>query len=424
MSPSTLRRPDFIESNRTPVWVVITGNVRSGKEFRRMFEQVTELRKTGCIDGIRFVTWKGELEQAPGLEEALVGAGVSILCVEPPIPAPGVHPLFHGYVYHQRKALHFALRSLPPDAFVLKARTDFAEERFDSMVATLFQQPTAELRVGISSPILDTRLFTYDARPDHLFYWDDIVFSGMRNDLLKFNNFDLTCDFIYPGHVSCAEIRLFSPLFLKHYPVLAWFFENVHGEGFARLLKLWLSTAEPPPLPALVNNILASYFHILSRYLILPKSDQPVGVPIHLGSFFTPDSDLGVIDFRSPWNSHKLVSQYLLDRLRSNEEFNDFNLAAVASLMRRMDSDVESRGALPVAMNEELAEFSRFAEHYGTAPIISQEQLISPVAEGPHVHGRFLEHVELPEKRRPSRWEQKKLGARKKLGNWILERLL
>ena len=424
MSPVSLSRPVFLAADRTPVWVVITGNVRSGREFRRMFEQATELREKGCIDGIRFVTWKGELEQAPGLEKALVGAGVSILTVEPPTPAPKIHPLFHGYVYHQRKALHFALQSLPPEAYVLKARTDFAEERFDSMVATLFSNPATKLQVKISSPILETRLFTYDARPDHLFYWDDIVFSGMRNDLLKLNNFDLTCDFVQPGHVPCAEIRLFSPLFLKHYPVLAWFFENIHGEGFARLLQLWLASAEPLPLPALIQIILASYFHILSRYVILPVSDGSASHPIRLGSFFTPNSDLGLIDFSSPWPSHKLVSQCLLDRLLGDEPFEDPNLAAVATLMRRMDGDVSSRGAIPSGFEAELDGLRRFAKHYGTDPITSQASLILPVATGPHCHGRFLEHVQLPEKRHLSRWQQRKQGARKRLGNWILDRLL
>lgn len=424
MSQPSPLRPGFLAANRTPVWVVITGNVRSGREFRRMFEQATELRAKGCIDGIRFVTWKGELEQAPGLERALVGAGVSILTVEPPAPAPKIHPLFHGYVYHQRKALHYALQSLPSEAFILKARTDFAEERFDSMVEALFQQPTAELRVRISSPILDSRLFTYDARPDHLFYWDDIVFSGMRNDLLKLNNFELTCDFIHPGHVSCAETRLFSPLFLAHYPVLAWFFENVRGESFARLLTVWLSASEPLPLPTLAKTILASYFHILSRYLILPKSNPAINFPIHLGSFFTPNYDLGVIDFPSPWASHKLVSQYLLDRLLCDEEFEDANLASIVALMRRMDSEVQSRGAISSGFEAELGEFKRFTAHYGIETIVAQAHLITATSTSSHNHGRFLEKVQLPEKRQLSRWQQKKLGAKKQLGNWVLKKLL
>ncbi|NJM39144.1 MAG: hypothetical protein HC845_15545, partial [Akkermansiaceae bacterium] len=81
------------------------------------------------------------------------------------------------------------------------------------MAATLFGDSSLTLGVDIPSPILRTRLFSYDARPDYFFYWDDIVFSGMRDDLMQLNNFDISCDFIQPGHFSPAESRLFAPTF-------------------------------------------------------------------------------------------------------------------------------------------------------------------------------------------------------------------
>ncbi len=389
-----------------------------------MFGQALELREKGLVEGIRFVTWLGELEQAPGLEQALTEAGVSILTVEPPRPDPRVHPLFHGYVYHQRKALHFALRSLPQDCFVLKARTDFAEERFDSMVATLFATPGMILEVDIPSPVISTRLFSYDARPDHLFYWDDIVFSGMRDDLLKFNNFDLTCEFIYPGHVSCAEIRLFSPLFLQHYPVLAWFFENINGERFAQTLQRWLSSGGSTPMPTLLKDILASYFHILSRYVLLPKSDGSLDFPITLETFFTANSELEVIAFSHPWASHKLISKRLLDRLIGPEEFEEPNLAAIVSAMRKMDTDLSLRGTLSSTFDHDLREFVEFAGHFEINPLVFQNHLIPARQKQPCDSTEFLNAVELPEKRHLSRWQQRKLGARTKAANWVLQKLL
>lgn len=424
MSSPTQCRPDFIASNQIPVWVVITGNVRSGREFRRMFGQAVELRHKGLIDGIRFVTWQGELEQARGLETALTDSGISIITIEPPKSDPRVHPLFHGYVYHQRKSLHFALQSLPENCYVLKARTDFAEERFESMVATLFAAPDTCLRVTLPFPVISTRLFSYDARSDYLFYWDDIVFCGMRNDLLKFNNFDLSCEFIYPGHNPCAETRLFSQLFLNSYPIIRWFFENIHGERFARLLQVWLTSSESVPMPALVRDILASYLHILSRYVILPKSDHSLIFPISLRTYFLPNDGIGLKEFAHPWRSHKLVNQCLLDRLRTDEDFSDPNLASVVATIRKMDHDVDARGAITPGFEAELDEFRNFSARFDICPFVSQAQLIPATEKGSCNPGQFLEHVELPEKRHLSRWQQRKQGARKRAAHWLLGKFL
>ncbi len=424
MSVAVLTRPDFLKASQIPIWVVITGNVRSGKEFRRMFGQALELREKGLVDGIRFVTWQGELEQAPGLEHALTRAGISILTIAPPRPDPKVHPLFHGYVYHQRKCLQFGLRSLPQDCFVLKARTDFAEERFDAMVATLFGTPGLSLQVEIASPVIGTRLFSYDVRPDYLFYWDDIVFSGLRDDLLKVNNFDLGYQFIHPGHISCAETQLFSPLFLRHYPVLAWFFENVHGESFSQILQRWVSGGCASPLPALVMDILAAYFHILSRYVVLPQAAGSAAAPLTLGAFFTPCPELGVKRFSHPWASHKLVSQCLLERLRGPEAFADAHLAALAAAMRKMDADASTRGALSPTFEDDLRCFTTFGESLGIKPLIAQTQLIPAQVQEPFHAAEFLDAVELPEKRQLSRWQQRQKGARTKAATWVLQKLL
>lgn len=417
-------RPTFLVAHAIPVWVVITGNVRSGREFRQIFKQALELRESGEVDGIRFVTWKGELEQAPGLEMVLVNAGVSILIVDPPSPAPKIHPLFHGYVYHQRKALHFGLQTLPSDCFVLKARTDFAAERFESMVKTLFGDPGFTLGVDIQSPIFRTRLFSYDVRPDYLFYWDDIVFSGMRDDLVQLNNFDVSCDFVQPGHISPPESRLYGPIFLKHYPILRWFSENIRGEEFASLLRKWTSSNASERLPILIIVILASYFHVISRYVALPKSDSLSGLPISLKSFFTSDPELGVIEFPKPWVSHKLINQCLSDRLRGREDFDDTNLAAIVDAMRQMDSVPDTRGALPPNLEQAQLELEEFSIRLGCRPLITQTQLISEQPTSLKKSESTLEDVKLPEKRHLSWWQQKKLGARRHAAEWLLRKIV
>ena len=251
-----MRRPKFTSDAKMPVWVVITGNVRSGKEFRRIFQQAGQLRDQGLIDGILFSTWQSDLDSAPGLEDALYAAGIQVIGLSPPPPDPKIHPLFHGYLYHQRKSLRFALDALPAGSYVLKARTDFAEERFNAMVDAIFGDSGVDLKTVPAQPVLESRLFTYDARPDYLFYWDDIVFSGSREDLIKLNNFDITSEVVFPGHLFSAECSLYAPLFLSHYPILRWFFENTDGEKFAGMIGKWISSGSREPLPDLVIRIL------------------------------------------------------------------------------------------------------------------------------------------------------------------------
>lgn len=420
----SLNRPKFLKSSGIPVWIVVTGNVRSGLEFRGIFSKILALRDLDLVDGIRFVTWHRELESTPGLEQTLVALGISILTIQEPVVEPKIHPLFHGFVYHQRKALHFALESLPENSYVLKARTDLAEERFDAMVEALFRNPSLDLEIGIPEPVLKTRLFSFDARPDYLFYWDDIVFSGLRNDLLRLNNFDLSSEFIYPSHVFPAECRLFAPLFLNHYPVLRWFFENIDGREFSQLLQLWISYDQEIPLPALVRNVLASYLHILSRYVLLPSAGSTFTLPIQLKNFFTESEKFCVKSFSHPWSSHKLYSQILLDCLLDSELFEDKELGKVTTMMRQMDYDVASRGAMPVKMEESLLELAAFAGRFGSHLFTPQTFLIPSAATNPLPSSSLLDSIVLPEKRQLSWWKQKTNGLRRSTANYLIRKLL
>ncbi|HEY5793207.1 MAG TPA: hypothetical protein VIS74_07905 [Chthoniobacterales bacterium] len=400
---------------------MITGNVRSGREFRGIFEQVFELRRQGLVDGILFATWRDELRKFPSLGKTLADQGVTTVAIEPPAALPAIHPLFHGYVLHQRKALHFALCSLPADCFVLKARTDFAEERFASMAQSLFREDSPSLRVNLPQPILQTRLFTFDARTDYFFYWDDIVFCGMRDDLLALNNFELSPEVIYPAQLFAAEMRLFAPLFLKHYPVLAWFFENVHGEKFGRALQRWAEAGDAVPLPVLAREILAAYFHILSRYLLLPEAAGELGGPLSLRQFFQDSPGRGVKRFPTPWPSHKLVSAAPMRSLAEGRDGDDVEMAELLTRLERLDSDPAARRELRADLESRSGELVEFGRRFG------EEISVCPVwripADSP-AESPGLGSLELPEKRFLSRWGQRKLGVRRNLARWVLKNIL
>lgn len=427
-------RPTFLRERNIPIWILITGNLRSGREFRKSIAQAIDLRTRGLVDAIRLVTWTGELQQAPGLENALVSAGISILTVDPPPPDPRIHPLFHSYTLYQRKQLHFGLQSLPPGVFVLKSRTDFSEQRFAAMTSALFTIDGADIATRIPSPILQSRIFTFDSRPDFLFYWDDIVFSGIREDLQKINNFDISFSLTHQDTKSCTEVRLFSPLFLNHYPLLQWFFENVDGRKFANLLHAWAASPTHVPLPCLAKEILASYLHILKNYLLLPTPEHRPAAPsstsslpatITLKSFISPNPDLGVSSFSHPWPSHKLIDASLLDWLAADRPSHDPILHDILTRIRQMDDDPQSRGTVPSAFTPSIDDFTRFAQSFNISLLKPQSVLIPAQSASPaQSSADFLENIPMPEKRHLPRWKQKSNALRKHLASYLLRKCL
>ncbi|NJM37490.1 MAG: hypothetical protein HC845_06285, partial [Akkermansiaceae bacterium] len=202
------------------------------------------------------------------------------------------------------------------------------------------------------------------------------------------------------------------------------FTENIRGEEFARLLHVWSSTVASEPLPTLITGILASYFHVLSRYVVLPHYGSALRQPISLKSFFTPNSELGVMEFSKPWASHKLFNQCLPDRLRERENFEDKNLATIADAMRQMDSETESRGILPSDFEKAKRELKDFSTRFGCDVLISQAHLISEKTVDLKKIEKSLEQVKMPEKRHLSWLQQKKLGARRNTAEWILRKIV
>ncbi|MFK7852162.1 MAG: hypothetical protein AB8D78_14390, partial [Akkermansiaceae bacterium] len=366
-----------------------------------------------------------DLDSAPGLESTLKAAGISVIGLKPPSPAPKIHPLFHGYLYHQRKSLRFALDALPPGSYVLKARTDFAEERFDAMVEAIFDDDAIDSKTSLADPILESRLFTYDARPDHFFYWDDIVFSGTREDLVELNNFDISYEVLFPAHFFSAECSLYAPLFLSRYPLLRWFFENTNGKNFAEMVSKWVSSDTKQPLPELAIRILASYFHILSRYLILPEGHSKSGQPISLKSFFTPDEKIGVEAYPNPWPSHKLRSNTLLKILQKPEcHITERTLSEIITMMNQMDGSPSLRGEIPENFEDLIQNFASFDENLGTSAYAPQYQRPEVSPSDIPVDISSLDSITLPEKRHLSWTESKVLGARRKMADFAFDKLL
>jgi len=411
----------ILKAKSLPTWIVVTGNVRSGREFQGMFRKALDLQKRGLADGILFATWKEELSLHPGLQRALAGLGICVVAIDPPPRIPQIHPLFHSYVFHQRKSLLAALRALPENCLVLKTRTDLSEERFDALTQALFAEPRPSLDVTLCSPVLQTRLFTFDARTDYLFYWDDIVFSGLRDDLLHLVNFEVSFEVLYSSHIFSAEMRLYAPIFLQHYPILAWFFESIPGEQFGCVLQRWAADANQPALPELARSILSAYFHILSRYVILPAPIPAPGQPLQLRDFFTDNAARGLRSFPTPWPSHKLHTQSLLDQLRRGENLAGEEIVSLHAKLEEMDRDVQTRENMPQDMDRATAELVAFAKSYG----ISLSPVTNDYYEGKPIETAIsLETLPLPEKRFPPWWEQKTLGARKKAAHWMLEKIL
>jgi hypothetical protein len=403
------------------VTLLITGAIRDGSEFTWILDRAIALRREGKIDSTILSTWKGEVERVPNLSNLIGLAGITLVESNRPVRSPSLDPRAHGHILFQKAALYYGLQVVAQGSFVIKARTDFIKERLESCLSTLMKRDeTVEGKSvpGLVRPILEP-FFTYDARVEWPFYWDDIAFTGTRDELLEMCDFDSKHDVIFDPADSPAEVRFFAGRFLKHYPVLEYGFANWKLPEVARLFQLWARNSEPgnafKALPLLLQYWLEAQFHILSRYLILPDDaeDSEVLSKLRLRDFFVGTSDERIIPFSYPWECHKICSQQILRTLKDPTlPLEDMDMLELKNRLVALDGNPCMRGRLPgiCELPDAEKEVQKFSERYGIRLFRHVRSQITISKKEAEVSFKCL-HI--PD-RKPLTWLQKKqFGLRK-----------
>jgi hypothetical protein len=161
--------------------VLITGLIRDAANFLSLLDVLSRARADGHEFDIVFSTWTGELDRYPDLKPVLRGLGVVVVRQDPP------NLKLTGHMLHQVLAIEMGLSLLPHDTFVLKVRPDMSHA---SDVAAFFE--IEDSFHAVADGYLDS--FRFFSAPisivsfsaSNAFYINDITFSGMQRDLIRF----------------------------------------------------------------------------------------------------------------------------------------------------------------------------------------------------------------------------------------------
>ncbi len=247
------------------ITVLFTGLVRPLSDTLAKLRLLRSWRDEGVIDHVVFSTWIGVLQEHPEVTSLLDELGARVVEMQEP------KVLWHGHFVHQYKTLHFGLMACPERSFVLKVRSDKMEitEQHRQFCLGL-RAGTIDLRPSVPEgwpdDILEYRICSSVVIPSLPFFFNDLCFFGLREDLLKLGSLDLSLDLHFP-RINPEQI-FFSAPFLRRIPLMFQYFRvnpgiTHHDAALARAGKVFASSS--PFYAKVVLTfliVLRSYFRV------------------------------------------------------------------------------------------------------------------------------------------------------------------
>lgn len=174
-------------------------------------EWLARWKADGVIDGIVYSTWLGESAAYPEPMAALAKLDAIVVETDPP------RVKTFGHTLHQAKTLWFGLQAVPDNAMVLKLRPDLGTLTARIGASLLDMDLSIAPEEGRPPPF-QQRIALLTVFPEAPYYCNDILFYGLREDLLKLANFDLTTEMVVTNTVS--EQFFFRPPLADRYPLM------------------------------------------------------------------------------------------------------------------------------------------------------------------------------------------------------------
>lgn len=346
-----------------PVWAVVCGAVRNEFELYLVLSLLSEYRSKGWINGIVISTWKGEIENIPGLRGKLDQLGVSYVESDPLdeniSKVTLIGPLRQFYQFRQ------GLRSLPEDVFVLKCRTDYCVDGLHLFESTLKNSSdlTTE-KYGLLNFGLSYKIGVHILPAYSFGGFAELTFLGYKNDLLamtKMQCFSYMYDqYLYVGdyywYVNLFHGKIpFIDQFLAWMPKTIWIdWEKLLTDYCRSLTGMARNEFE---LPNLLNKFYAIWFMVLKScfYSVSPKvHNRPCG-DILLTDVFSADSRLGLS--QDQW--YQFTNMYVLEKIVSGECIRSKGYCKLLAEMMRLTNDVSYLRKCEIT-NEDYDELSSF----------------------------------------------------------------
>lgn len=275
--------------------VILCGQIRDDAFFDKIIRIWIELKALGFIDQLIYSTWEGELDRFPALETRLRYYGIEIIYgTEPKAWRVG------GNYLHQTKQLYNALLAVDSGSWVFKCRPD-VYVHFDSLMP-LFQSVIVAPPPAADPHIFQRRIWVPYFEATQPFFLSDVVFFGLRDDLLRLCHFDVSYEvngtFELPDPLeiqkkaAAAETRKYLSLFAYYFPVLneykdVWQYAEYYLDKRSDVMDY--NFAHP-----IYWEYMALYFYIMNSYFLIgrPYYDNRIEIvreitPASENSFFS-----------------------------------------------------------------------------------------------------------------------------------------
>ncbi|WP_424360154.1 hypothetical protein [Methylocystis parvus] len=196
-----------------PANILVCGKIREQGEFQREIDRYLQWRAAGLVERIVFSSWVEDFHAHRAVFDALERNGVEIVISEQP------RLKIVGHAFHQLKSIDAGLTLFGADDLILRTRTDKVFTGFD-LAFTLNRFASAP-PPGEGSPF-SKRLTIQVSVPFQPYFFNDMVFLGLKRDIAKLASFDLWFD-LRGTIMNPEQIIHFGP-FSRMRPVVRDFF--------------------------------------------------------------------------------------------------------------------------------------------------------------------------------------------------------
>lgn len=192
-------------------WVLICGLVRDEASMLAKLDELRSWLDQGVIQGVVFSTWHGEIHKFPNvLERFHAGDFILVETEQPTIKS-------FGYTLHQSKTLYYGLQAIPKGAMVLKIRADLGG--LNAQVRAAIESVDLDLTTPEGWPeVFEKKILLSTSFIDAPFYLNDIIFYGLREDLINLSSFDFSTEMIFAN--TAPEQFFFRGAFARQFPLL------------------------------------------------------------------------------------------------------------------------------------------------------------------------------------------------------------
>ncbi|TGD18166.1 hypothetical protein [Levilactobacillus suantsaiihabitans] len=278
------------------VWAMVCGTIRDQVDFSLIMDYLLRCREKGIIQGIVVSTWVHEFDGLGDLQMHLALNNVDV--IQSPTNEGLVGNMQANSVnyWRQAKQMQAALDRIPPEAIVLKTRTDRALPATKKLIAMLAEPDPLPLvsdraqATGITQlpRVFDHQIAIFKARTGRILQFTDFAFMGYSRDVRKLVNFDIS-DFTFTRGLV-ANIQFFIYPFIRDYPVIRDYYRVIDFYPLLADLKTY-TTNGGTVFPKFFERVYAAYFGLLALHFRIgslpdPTKLGPVTLPIEFADLF------------------------------------------------------------------------------------------------------------------------------------------